>query len=73
MRQNSKSPWCRSIPGKGDRGQRFVVHYKDGTGEERPFGYSDTPEGAQIFCESIEAHPVFHSPRVQDRGITAGK
>jgi hypothetical protein len=71
VRNNPKSPWDCRIPGHGDRGQRFVVYYKDGKGDERPFGYSQTQDGVDALVKSIEKHPIWYSPRVVDR--QAGK
>jgi len=48
----------------GDNGQRYEVRYKDGGGNEKVAGWTNTPE---TLTGMIDLHPVFHSPRVIDR------
>lgn len=63
----------------GDHGQRYMVTYAksddpdampDGdapSSERKVFGWSDTLDGAEAFCRSIELHPAMFWPWVHDR------
>lgn len=54
----------------GDRGQRFVVSFlpEEGSLKGRmDFGYTNSADSAVKMVNSINAHPVWHTPRVSDR------
>ncbi len=51
----------------GDRGQRYQVTYLDSSGARKVFGWSDTMDGAEAFCQVINLHPSMSSPHALDR------
>lgn len=61
------SPWRRFHLQGGDHGQRYEVRYRDGEGTERVFGWTGTPEGAQVMVDAIRRHPVWYWARILDR------
>lgn len=52
----------------GDRGQRFEVTFFDPYDNKRKtFGWSATAEGARQLADSIELHPSWAYPQINDR------
>lgn len=52
-RASQKSPFRH--PGGQDKGQRFVVSYRDGVGTPRDFGFCDTEERAKALLAKAAA------------------
>ena len=50
----------------GDEGQRYEVRFIDSNGKESIAGWTDDKNG-KPFVESINKHPICHSPKVIDR------
>ncbi len=53
-------------PRIGDEGQRYEVRFIGSDGKGYVAGWTDDPDG-RPFVESINMHPVWHSPKVIDR------
>ncbi len=52
----------------GDHGQRYAVTYINPATDKRcPFGWADDREVVDKMVDSIEKHPAWHSPEVEDR------
>ncbi len=58
---------CGKLPDVGDKGQRYEVTFLDPGGKRVVFGWSETSEGADIFVDSINKHPVLEAPEIRDR------
>lgn len=67
QRRNSQKSSYRTIGGSRDQGQRFVVRYRDGMGTRRVYGYTESRDIADQWCEVINSNPLWDSPRVADR------
>lgn len=67
IRASLKSPW-RGTPGARDTGERFEVRYRDGMGQDRSYGYADTPVRAQQIALKCGKNPMFKHVRILDRG-----
>jgi len=50
----------------GDRGQRYEVRFIGSNDKEYVAGWTDNKDG-KPFVQSINKHPVWHSPKVIDR------
>lgn len=50
----------------GDKGQRYEVRFISNNGKDVIAGWTDDKNG-KPFVESINKHPVWHSPKVIDR------
>ena len=56
----------------GDNGQRYEIRFIDGDGKKYVAGWTDNKDG-KPFVQSINNHPVWHSPKVIDRkNLTRG-
>jgi len=53
----------------GDKGQRYETTFVDPNRDEirRVYGWVDTLAGARVHERSINAHPTWHTPLIQDR------
>lgn len=49
----------------GYKGQRYEVSYLDANGNEHIMGWTNDASGGSL-VRSIEAHPVWHTPRVYE-------
>jgi hypothetical protein len=49
----------------GYNGQWYEVRFTDGDGTEHVMGWTNSADGGGL-VESINAHPVWHDPRVVD-------
>jgi hypothetical protein len=67
QRANSYKSGLRAIPGAKDAGQRFVVHYRDGVGEKRIYGFTNDVAERDRFIGAIRKHPVWKKPTFVDR------
>lgn len=50
----------------GDRGQRYAVTYYD-DGVLKTFGWSNSLDGADRMCKSIDLNPSMSKPMIFDR------
>ena len=72
QRTKSMKSCYRSIPGARDRGQRYVVTYRDGLGERHEFGFTDDVREARAWIGKIAANPTWRNPYLTDRQAEKG-
>lgn len=69
----SDAVWGSPPGGTRDQGQRYRVTYCDGPGTRRVYGFTEALDEARDWVRKVEAHPVFHSPKLRDRhAVRAG-
>jgi len=50
----------------GDRGQRYVVYFRDGDGKEQLLGWTEHKDGGSL-VRRLALHPVWKLSRIEDR------
>lgn len=66
-RSARKTPYYRDFKGGADKGERYVVKYRDGMGTERTFGFADDEKGVAKLKERLSHNPAWKFTRAVDR------
>lgn len=62
-----KAGYYRTFEGGSDKGQRFVVKYRDGMGTERSFGFAHDEKGVEKLKARLSKNPLWKFTRAIDR------
>lgn len=57
----------RYLPGSRDRGQRYVVSYRDGLGTRRDFGFTDDRKEAAEWKTQIDTGGRWTGAEIRER------
>lgn len=66
-RKASMRSCYRYLPGSQDKGQRYVVSYRDGLGADRDYGFTDDLAQAQTWLRVVSKNEMWSGCCVRDR------